>query len=156
LRGYENYLADERGNVITIATKRVMKGKTNRGGYKQCTLTKDGRSQTKEIHRLILLSFDPIPNHEEMYTNHKNGIKTDNRISNLEWVSRSENTKHSYKTGLQKNVTNQHGSFKVLSKSDKRKIKNLHLSGLVDRAIAAKVGCSRELVGRKIREMGLR
>lgn len=156
LYGYPDYIVNEDGEIRRLGARRIMKGRINRNGYKQYTFTKDGKSSTKEAHRLILMSFHPIYNYKKMYTNHKNGVKADNRIENLEWASRSENTKHSYRNGLQDNVTNQYGNFPVLSKDIDKEIERLHLAGYIDREIAERLKCSRSLVSRKIREMGLR
>lgn len=64
--------------------------------------------------------------------------------------------RHSYKNGIQKVVTNPHGSFKVLSEEDIQTIRDLHHRGVIDGEIAKEIGCSRSLVSRKIREMGIR
>ena len=156
LRDYPDYLVNIDGEIRRIGARRVMKGRINRNGYRQYTFTKNGESSTKEAHRLILLSFHPISNYKEMYINHKNGIKDDNRLENLEWATRSDNTKHSYRKGLQKKVTNQYGSFRVLSETELKKVEQLHLTNYIDREIAEQLGCSRTLVSRKIREMGYR
>ena len=48
------------------------------------------------VHRLVALAFLP-PDLSRHFTNHKNGVKTDNRLENLEWVTKSENTIHSFR-----------------------------------------------------------
>lgn len=58
-----------------------------------------------KIHRLVWFAFIPNPNNKP-YINHKNWIKTDNRVENLEWVTASENTRHAFDTWLKKITEN--------------------------------------------------
>lgn len=75
----------------------------NNFGYEEVRLSKGGRPSTKFIHKLLGQAF--IPNEDnKLFINHKNGIKSDNRLSNLEWVTHSENMIHAYRTGLLKKV----------------------------------------------------
>lgn len=77
---------------------RILKQVVSSEGYGMVNV---GGLNSVSVHRLIAGAF--IPNSNGLpCVNHKNGIKTDNRIENLEWVTYSDNTKHSYKIGLQK------------------------------------------------------
>lgn len=72
-------------------------------GYLQYYLATGKRSQRKIVmaHRLVALTYLPNPKNEKEI-NHKNGIKTDNRLENLEWSNRSDNLKHAVRLGLLK------------------------------------------------------
>ena len=69
------------------------------GEYLGCNLERKGRLLL--IHRLVAAAFIPNPLGKK-FVNHKDGVKTNNRADNLEWVTRSENMKHAYGTGLLK------------------------------------------------------
>lgn len=68
---------------------------TNKYGYEYVSLRTPGKIFNMLVHRAVLLAFSPnLENKTEV--NHINGIKTDNRLINLEWSTRSENMLHSY------------------------------------------------------------
>lgn len=76
----------------------------NEDGYLKVTLRDDsGKRKTFSVHRLIATLW--LDNHEcKKEVNHKDGVKTNNLPSNLEWATHSENLKHAWDTGLLKNT----------------------------------------------------
>lgn len=99
-----------------------MKPQLNNGGYKVITLLKCDIKRQYFVHRLIAQAF--IPNHENKpFINHINGIKTDNRIENLEWRTASENTQHAYDIGLEKKKIGELNGRCILKVSDVLEIK---------------------------------
>ena len=152
---HDGFTCDDDG-VIYGKRGKPMIGHVDRCGYREVLLSENGITKNYLSHRLILSAFSPIEDMDNYDINHKNGNKLDNRIENLEWCTRSENVTHSYKNGLQSRVGNRHGNFRVLNLEDLDRIRELHNDGYLDREIAADIGCSRELVSRKIRSMKLR
>jgi hypothetical protein len=98
------YQVSNLGNVKRLKSKRVLSERLigrslDRYGYVKRTLSKDGKNYYFTEHRLVGLAF--IENPEEKSTiNHINGIKTDNRLENLEWNTNLENKQHAISIGL--------------------------------------------------------
>jgi len=76
----------------------------NKNSYLVLNLNKDNKSKSWLVHRLVLLAFKGSSN---LDVNHINGIKSDNRLENLEYCTRSENIKHAIYMGLSSNSIKQ-------------------------------------------------
>lgn len=96
-----NYKVDVEGNVY--ARKGKMTPIVTGQGYLRLKLHCDnGDYKAFLVHRLVAMTYIPNPENKKE-VNHINGIKSDNRLVNLEWNTRTENQKHSHRTGLRSN-----------------------------------------------------
>lgn len=106
IRGYEGlYQVSNFGRVKSFygRTKEeiILSKSVDNKGYCRVILYKNNKPQLKLIHRLVAIEFiNNIDNKPQI--NHINGIKSDNKVSNLEWCTGSENMIHAYKIGLEK------------------------------------------------------
>jgi hypothetical protein len=104
IKGFEGlYEVSSLGNVRALAKSRrrdypelMMKPEIMRLGYHRVQLSRFGETRKVLIHRLVAEAFMPC-GQDGFEINHKNGNKSDNRVENLEWVTKSENVNHSYK-----------------------------------------------------------
>lgn len=93
-------IVNRRGNTTRTVFEKILITMSDGKGYRLVNLNKLGVTKMYTIHRLILSTF--VKNIENKpQVNHINGIKNDNRLVNLEWVTISENGFHAYKNGLQ-------------------------------------------------------
>lgn len=89
------------GRVRNIETEHIKSLRLDQGGYERVTLYPSGK--TYHIHRLIALEFIPNPLSKDE-VNHKDNIRHNNLIENLEWTTKSENSIHRIKTGIVINI----------------------------------------------------
>lgn len=96
-----NYEVDASSRIYNITTGYEIIQVKNRDGYLTVRLWKDNKPIVKTVHRIVAIAFVDNPDNKPC-VNHIDGVKQNNLVSNLEWVTYSENTKHSYENGLQK------------------------------------------------------
>src|SRR5699024_63540 len=139
---------------IQLFDKKIMK--LNKAGrnreYLQIHFNKDGKRRRFYVHRLVALHFcDNF--FEGAQVNHKDGIKTNNRADNLEWVTSSENMKHAHENKLISKRTI--GKRVKLSEKDVEEIINLRKEkGLTYKELAALFDVSASTICRVMRREG--
>lgn len=108
--GYEGlYQVSNKGRVkslITPGKKRhhmkemILKQTYDNYGYLQLNLHKNGTRCSRKVHRLVATAFIEKPDCCPLTVNHKDGVKTNNSVYNLEWCTNRENLLHAHRNGL--------------------------------------------------------
>lgn len=141
---FKGYSVSNNGRVRTDDYNHTGKTKElkifkNERGYIACNLMRGGLRKRKTIHQLVAVAFIDNP---ESYTqiNHKNGIKSDNSVQNLEWCSASHNINHASANGLLKAAKgDKHYNIKVTDE-EVREIRKLREFGMRLNSIAKLYG----------------
>ena len=129
VKNFEDYTIDETGNVFSIRKNKYLKQTINRNGYCKVTLQKEKYRKMFSVHRLVAQAY--LKNYSNtLQVNHINGIKTDNRVENLEMVTAKENMQKAVEIGLfdkckeiqRKNaIKNNLGKYHILASESAKK-----------------------------------
>ena len=110
--GFENYYKiSTRGRIKSFhkGTVRIMNLQVTKDGYLRVELHGDGKKRRTQVHILVAETFIPNPEGKPQ-VNHIDGNKSNNCVENLEWVTASENIRHSVRTGLQRSGCDRPGA----------------------------------------------
>lgn len=120
----------------------MLKLHINNNGYAIIDLKINKTRRKKTVHGLVAAAFiGKRPDGFDL--NHINGIKTDNRPENLEYLTRSDNMKHAFSIGLRSNV-GENSSRAILTENDVQNIRTIYTDGkYTHRSLAKKYGVSK-------------
>lgn len=134
IEGYEHqYEVSNMGNVRNHIRGKNLSLVTHHTGYIKVVLYNNAKRKQFSVNVLVARAFISNPENKPE-SNHINGIKSDNRACNLEWVTKSENIKHAFKLGLMKSPFKGgelHNQNK-LSRNDVLQIRSIHEQGWVN------------------------
>jgi hypothetical protein len=106
IKNIEGYLISKEGLIYNAKRKRYLFGHLSKEGYVIFYM----KGKAYKLHRLLAIQYIDNPENKP-YINHINGIKNDNRIENLEWVTPKENVIHAWQNNLCKPVNHWEGKF---------------------------------------------
>lgn len=98
IKGFENYSVTRDGKIWSHKRNKFIKHQINNRCYCYVQIFNNKKMLMTSIHRLVAITY--LDKKDKTEVNHINGIKTDNRVENLEWCTRKENLLHAYNLGL--------------------------------------------------------
>lgn len=149
--GYEgHYKVSNKGRVASVKQgfrKWIMRQFRNHHGYYEISLTKDGVPKRLKVHRVVAEAFLVHPVGKDI-VNHKDGVKTNNCIENLEWCNAQYNTRHALDSGLFIPKRGAEHPNSILSEADVRSIRKAHEGGVSSRDLARKYHTAQSTIWR--------
>ena len=142
------YLVTKDGRVYSERRNIFLKTFDNGTGYIKLRISIDSKTYNKYLHRMVAEVYIPNPDNKPE-VNHKNGIKADCSVDNLEWNTKAENIRHAHDNGLMANCGNK-GEFNINSKvteTDVLEIYKLKDSGVQRKDIAKRFPITYNQIG---------
>lgn len=141
----KKYLIYDDGRVFDIKENKFRVPKENHKGYYRISFYINGKYKCKFVHRLVLMTFNPVDGMDNLQVNHIDGDKHNNNLNNLEWCTQKENIEHAVRTGLFDNCASYGDKshyHKLTEKIVKEIKKDLEMKELSIRKIAKKYNIS--------------
>ncbi|HFJ9472606.1 TPA: NUMOD4 domain-containing protein [Bacillus paranthracis] len=156
IEGYEGlYQVSNLGSIKSMPNRkykseRIKSLVVSTKGYVRVCLSKNGKAKTLLVHRVVAKAFINNPDNKAQ-VNHINGIKTDNRKDNLEWVSLQDNNKHAHKNGLIADNSGSKNGLSKLTEENVIEIRRLYSNGDISQSkLAKRYGVAQSLINRII------
>ena len=141
----ENFEISKSGVIRNCNTLKIKSQYISSTGYYMISVSKNNKSKSYRVHRLLAETFIPKNNEFQIFVNHIDGNKLNNCLENIEWCTHLENMKHAFKTGLANNSNEKNGMSKLTSK-DVAIIKTMLKNGISQYKIAKKFNVSRSAI----------
>lgn len=135
-------------NGFRTLKEKFLKHRTDSNGYKYVMLYGTDNQEMWRIHRLLMVSFRYQKGCEDLVVNHKDGIKSNNNLDNLEWCTRKENALHALENNLR--------SLNYDYNTYREAVLILRNIGWSNAKISRAFGKTSESVGTFIKTMGLK
>lgn len=145
INGEPNYEVSNLGRIRNKTTGKILaqnKTPTSQRWYVKI------HQKSYNVARLVAIAFIPLIEGKE-YVNHIDGDKLNNRVDNLEWVSRSENEKHAFANGLKTPTRGERSGVAKATQEQVDYIRSVYVAGSKDfstRALAKKIGLSKSAI----------
>ena len=140
INGYDDYFVFETGQILSFKNKNKASFLTpviNKSGYCYVTLTHNGKSKSKALHRIVAENLIDNPQNKPQ-VNHLDGDKENNHVSNLYWCTASENTRHAINTGLYVGVRGEENNLSKLKEYQVIEIRKMAEDGIDKKVISEK------------------
>ncbi len=144
--------ANRSGPFCYLTSPKILKPNVLSDGYEQVKFQHFGTKASVLVHRVVALAFLPPAREDQTQVNHKDSDRANNRVSNLEWVTPSENMLHGFKYGNKDNSGENHPRTSF-SDEDVRNIRALHSQGMTYADIGRRYGVTYQAVSAIVRRI---